>query len=183
MKGAPPRSTHGGHDHTSSLPLGRPRRPPRLARRPALRAVAARARLRLLDGRVDRERRPGRTSPAGKPSTSSASASSPRLLALLTLGLVQPWGERFPRRLVLAAGDVRRDLAGADLGLRLPRLPERRRRLEASSASQATAGTSCCSSATLPLLLWAPLLAAVTWDYSRRTRQWRGSALRSDPAR
>ena len=34
---------------------------------------------------------------AGRASTSSASASSPRARALLTLGLVRPWGERVPR--------------------------------------------------------------------------------------
>ena len=50
-------------------------------------------------------------------------------LALLTLGLVRPWGERFPRRFVLALAGFGAGLAGAAVGLRVPRLPERRRGL------------------------------------------------------
>ena len=98
-------------------------------------------------------------------------------LALLTLGLVRPWGERFPRRLVLALAGVRRDLAGAAVGLRLPRLPERRRGLGRPAVQRRRHVLLFVCYA--PLLLWAPLLAAVTLRLPTTTRAER--ALRSRP--
>jgi hypothetical protein len=101
--------------------------------------------------------------------------------ALLTLGLVKPWGERFPRRLVLGLatfGVISLALLWGYAFRDFPNVAEGSNELGFSDA-----GHVLLLVCYLPLLLWAPLLAAVTWDYSRRTQPWRGSALRSDPAR
>ncbi|MEU8541291.1 hypothetical protein AB0C52_15095 [Streptomyces sp. NPDC048717] len=98
------------------------------------------------------------------------------LLAFLTLGLVRPWGEVFPRRLpllggrrVAPAGATGAALAGAvalcgvaawgayaryaGLGPHIPVSPSQRAVLVACYA---------------PLLAWPPLLAAVAVAYRRR---------------
>ena len=102
-------------------------------------------------------------------------------LALLTLGLVKPWGERFPRTLVLGLatfGVISLALIWGYAFRDFPNVAE-----GSSELGFTDIGHVVLLVCYTPLLLWAPLLAAVTWDYSRRTRQWRGSALRSDPAR
>jgi hypothetical protein len=101
--------------------------------------------------------------------------------ALLTLGLVKPWGLRFPRLLVLGLatfGVISLALLWGYASRDFPNVAEGSNELGFSDAGHVV--LLVCY---LPLLLWAPLLAAVTWDYSRRTRQWRGSALRSGLAR
>ena len=94
--------------------------------------------------------------------------------ALLTLGLVRPWGEHVPdwipadRRPPHPAdgGDrARRDRragAHADLGLRVPRL------LDMPGTRVHDPGWRCCSSRPTAAAAWAPLLAAVTYAYWRR---------------
>ena len=102
-------------------------------------------------------------------------------LALLTLGLVKPWGLRFPRTLVLGLatfGVISLALIWGYAFRDFPNVAE-----GSSELGFTDTGHVVLLACYTPLLLWAPLLAAVTWDYSRRTRQWRGSALRSDPAR
>ena len=102
-------------------------------------------------------------------------------LALLTLGLVKPWGLRFPRTLVLGLatfGVISLALIWGYAFRDFPNVAEGSNELGFTDTGHAVL-LACY----MPLLLWAPLLAAVTWDYSRRTQQWRGSALRSDPAR
>jgi hypothetical protein len=102
-------------------------------------------------------------------------------LALLTLGLVKPWGLRFPRTLVLGLatfGVISLALIWGYAFRDFPNVAE-----GSSELGFTDTGHVVLLVCYTPLLLWAPLLAAVTWDYSRRTRQWRGSALRSDPAR
>jgi hypothetical protein len=94
--------------------------------------------------------------------------------ALLTLGLVRPWGERVPRWIpgiggrrvpprpvvvVAAAGAV--SLAAIwGFAFRNPTLPG----IEFSHP----AWYAVLVASYAPLLLWAPLLAAVTYDYHRR---------------
>ena len=102
-------------------------------------------------------------------------------LALLTLGLVKPWGQRFPRRFVLSLatfGVISLALIWGYAFRDFPNVAEGSNELGFSDT-----GHVVLLACYMPLLLWAPLLAAVTWDYFQRTRQWRGSALRSDPAR
>ncbi|MFD6799115.1 hypothetical protein [Streptomyces cyaneofuscatus] len=96
----------------------------------------------------------------------------------LTLGLVRPWGEFVPRWIPLAAGrPVHHGLAvlAASLGaltvtvlwwvlffgglLTAP-----------SPDPGVSAGEALFVAAYAPLLLWGPLLAAVTWSYHRRHR-------------
>jgi hypothetical protein len=102
-------------------------------------------------------------------------------LALLTLGLVRPWGLRFPRRLVLGLatfGVISLALIWGYAFRDFPNVAE-----GSSELGFSDGGHVLLLVCYTPLLLWAPLLAAVTWDYSRRTRRWRGSALRSGLAR
>lgn len=95
-------------------------------------------------------------------------------VALLTLGLVKPWGERFPRwvpRLagrrippapvvaVAATGAVALQLIVA-FAFRNPGVPG----LGFSSTAWEVLFYACYA----PLLLWAPLTAAVTIAYARR---------------
>ncbi|MCX5202943.1 hypothetical protein OG897_15980 [Streptomyces sp. NBC_00237] len=96
----------------------------------------------------------------------------------LTLGLVRPWGEVFPRWIPRLGGrpvNHRRAVLAASLGalvvtflwwvlffgglLTAPR-PDPRISL----------GEAVFLAAYAPLLLWGPLLAAVTWSYHRRHR-------------
>jgi hypothetical protein len=96
-------------------------------------------------------------------------------LALLTLGLVRPWGERAPRWIPLIGGrdvPVKPVVWTAGLGaLALAAiwayafrdflsLPD----VEFTHDAWHVLLVACYA----PLLLWAPLLAAVTWDYWRR---------------
>jgi hypothetical protein len=98
-------------------------------------------------------------------------------LALLTLGLVRPWGERVPgwfpllggRRLpprlvvgVAGTGAVLLALILATAFRDFPSLPE----MEFSNTGWHVLLVACY----LPLLLWPPLLAAVTFSYHRRHR-------------
>jgi hypothetical protein len=94
--------------------------------------------------------------------------------ALLTLGLVKPWGERVPEwiphiggRAIPARPVVAVAATGAlalqliwTFALRHPDLPG----LEFTSGGW----RALCVACYLPALLWAPLLAAVTYAYYRR---------------
>jgi hypothetical protein len=85
-------------------------------------------------------------------------------LALLGFALVRPWGERFPRRAVVAAAATGAVLVTAiALMFFLPR--DGMSQLEATDTGLAVA-IACY----LPLLLWGPLLAALTVAYHRRSR-------------
>jgi hypothetical protein len=100
-------------------------------------------------------------------------------LALLTLGLVRPWGERVPARVPLIGGRTippRPVVAAASLGALLlaliwgfafrdPTMPG----LTFTSAGWEVLFYACY----VPLLLWAPLLAAVTVAYHRRRHRTR----------
>jgi hypothetical protein len=89
-------------------------------------------------------------------------------LALLTLGLVKPWGLRFPRRVVLAFagfGVVSLALLWGYAFRDFPNVAQGSENLQFSDA-----GYVLLLVCYMPLLLWAPLLAAVTFDYARRTR-------------
>ena len=88
-------------------------------------------------------------------------------LALLTLGLVRPWGERFPRRLVLGLagfGVISLALLWGYAFRDFPNVGEGSDALQFSDAGHVL--LMVCYT---PLLLWAPLLAAVTLNYARRT--------------
>lgn len=93
-------------------------------------------------------------------------------LSLLTLGLVHSWGDRFPARLVVVTA-----LTGAALlaGLCLyyflnhafgwvPRGPV----LVGADDGPRTPPTGWAAATYAPLVLWPPLLAAVTIAYRRR---------------
>jgi hypothetical protein len=96
-------------------------------------------------------------------------------LALLTIGLVRPWGERAPRWIPLIGGrdvPVMPVVWTASLGALalaaiwayafrdFPGLPG----VEFSHDAWRVLLVACYA----PLLLWAPLLLAVTWAYWRR---------------
>ncbi|MFI5588745.1 hypothetical protein ACIA5G_27080 [Amycolatopsis sp. NPDC051758] len=96
-------------------------------------------------------------------------------LALLTLGLVRPWGERVPRWLPLlggrrvtpfaaivpaALGSVALALIWAYAFRAFPDIEG----LRFAEPARHVLVVACY----LPLLLWAPLLAAVTWAYYLR---------------
>lgn len=98
-------------------------------------------------------------------------------LALLTLGLVRPWGERVPKWLPLiggrrvapfaaivpaALGSVALALIWAYAFRAFPDIGS----LEFAGPGWHVLVVVCY----LPLLLWAPLLAAVTWAYWLRRR-------------
>ncbi|WP_410618220.1 hypothetical protein [Amycolatopsis sp. cmx-8-4] len=96
-------------------------------------------------------------------------------LALLTLGLVRPWGERVPRWVPLLGG--RRVVPWAAIGpaaagavalaviwgFAFRDFPD-----FGLVAFSHPAGHVLLVACYLPVLLWAPLLAAVTWSYYRR---------------
>jgi hypothetical protein len=101
-------------------------------------------------------------------------------LALLTLGLVRPWGERAPRWIPLIGGrevPVKPVVWTAGLGALalaaiwgyafrdFPTLPDAEYTHEAWHVLLVACYT--------PLLLWAPLLLAVTWAYWRRRARGR----------
>jgi hypothetical protein len=96
--------------------------------------------------------------------------------ALLTFGLVRPWGERVPawipglagRRIPPAAVIVPAALGALSLQViwTFAFVNFFARGLEFSSAGWEAVLVACYA----PLLLWAPLLAAVTWAYWRRRR-------------
>jgi hypothetical protein len=95
--------------------------------------------------------------------------------ALLTLGLVRPWGERAPAWFPMIGGRCLRPMAvvvpaaaGALLlaliwGYAFRDFPDMDN-LEFSAGGWKALLIVCY----LPLLAWAPLLAAVTWSYFRR---------------
>jgi hypothetical protein len=93
-------------------------------------------------------------------------------LALLTLGLVRPWGLRFPRTFVLSLATFGVISLALIWGYAFRDFPD-----VAGGSSElgfSDAGHVVLLACYAPLLLWAPLLAAVTWDYARRTRPARG---------
>jgi hypothetical protein len=96
-------------------------------------------------------------------------------LALLTFGLVRPWGERVPRwipvlggRRVAPCAAIVPAALGA-LALAVIWAYAFRDFPNLAFATFASTGWQVLLVACyLPLLLWAPLLAAVTWAYYRR---------------
>lgn len=104
-------------------------------------------------------------------------------LALLTLGLVQPWGERVPRWVPVLGGRrvpvfaaVVPALAGAIalMVLWTPILWEwTSSGLIGPAVEPSTGWQVVMFVAYAPLVLWGPLLAAVTFGYWQRRRQER----------
>uniref|UniRef100_A0AAU1M436 ABC transporter permease n=1 Tax=Streptomyces sp. NBC_00148 TaxID=2903626 RepID=A0AAU1M436_9ACTN len=97
------------------------------------------------------------------------------LLALLTLGLVRPWGEVLPRWIPLVGGrrpNPRAKTVAASLGAAVLTL------LLAQFAfwwafphpDMTPLGSTIAGILYLPLVAWGPLLAAVTLDHHRRRR-------------
>jgi hypothetical protein len=91
-------------------------------------------------------------------------------LALLSFGLVRPWGERVPWRVPLIGGrrlPPRRVIAAAGAGALLAWLfflpSDNMGQMEATDAGLVVA-VACY----LPLLLWGPLLLALTVAHHRR---------------
>jgi hypothetical protein len=84
------------------------------------------------------------------------------LAALATLGLVRPWGRRFPPRLVVAVASFGVVSLAFIWGFAFRNFPDVG--LEFSHGFWHVLLVVCYT----PLLLWAPLLAAVTYDYYRR---------------
>lgn len=101
--------------------------------------------------------------------------------ALLTLGLVRPWGERLPdwiprfggiplkrRTVVVVAGT---GAAAMFLLWDVVTLVQLLMGVEDDSPGHPTGGWQTLLNLTyLPLMLWGPLLAAVTYSYHRRRR-------------
>ncbi|MFJ8627807.1 hypothetical protein ACIRD3_33905 [Kitasatospora sp. NPDC093550] len=103
-------------------------------------------------------------------------------LALLTLGLVRPWGLVTPRWIPLIGGRRVRPLAAvvpALLGsliltaLGMEGLFGRWAGNLAEPDSPRGFAAVVMTLAYLPLVAWGPLLGAVTLDYARRTVRWR----------
>ncbi|MFE9697599.1 hypothetical protein [Streptomyces sp. NPDC006270] len=97
------------------------------------------------------------------------------LLALLTLGLVRPWGETTPRWIPVIGGRTVRPLAAvvpAAVGaLALTAIWATMPWWWAYSHPDMTsAGSLLVGVIYQPLVLWGPLLGAVTVSYYRRTR-------------
>ncbi|MFD7452601.1 hypothetical protein [Kitasatospora sp. NPDC059827] len=97
-------------------------------------------------------------------------------LTLLTLGLVQPWGEVVPRRLPLIGGRRVAPLAAvvpALLGAAVVMLLTIPRAGGFGGAPGAPTGPALflMDACYAPLLLWGPLLAVVTLAYYRRRRR------------
>jgi hypothetical protein len=99
------------------------------------------------------------------------------LAALLTLGLVRPWGERVPRWLPVLGGrriPPRPVVAVAATGAVVLELIWLFGFMNYVSHDRMTFSSpwweAILIAAYLPLLAWAPLLGAVTWAYQRRRR-------------
>lgn len=95
--------------------------------------------------------------------------------AVLTLGLVRPWGRRVPRRVPFAGGrDVPRRAVLVPAWLGVATLAVLWTPLLTWWAmphdDMTDLGHTLVGLLYLPLVAWAPLLAAVTWSYQRRTR-------------
>jgi hypothetical protein len=102
-------------------------------------------------------------------------------LALLTLGLVRPWGEVVPRWVPWVGGrvvPVRAAVAAGALGAVAVTVvsvvsaavwfgPDNMGDPDSPHGWQGALMTACYA----PQLLWGPLLAVVTWAYLRRRRQ------------
>lgn len=102
-------------------------------------------------------------------------------LALLTIGLVQRWGEVPPRWVPLLGGRRMRPkiVTGvAGTGAVLLTLLTLSQLILWQSIDESTLGSEDLTGQSrlvmglcyLPLLAWGPLLGAVTWDYHRRNR-------------
>lgn len=96
------------------------------------------------------------------------------VLALLTLGLVQRWGERFPPRFVVTTAATGAGLLLAVYAYvalnKVFGFVERGPVLVGPDQPDVPPPGWDVLVLYLPLLLWAPLVLAVTWDYRRRHR-------------
>ncbi|AJC54245.1 hypothetical protein GZL_01649 [Streptomyces sp. 769] len=97
------------------------------------------------------------------------------LLALLTLGLVRPWGEVLPRWIPLVGGrrpNPRAVTVAAGLGAGALTLGLTQFALwwAFPHPNMTPLGNTIAGFLYLPLVAWGPLLAAVTIDYHRRRR-------------
>lgn len=95
--------------------------------------------------------------------------------ALLSLGLVRPWGERIPRWVPLVGGRPIRPMAvvvPAFLGaaILLVMWTQLLFWWSIPHDDMTPAGSTVVGLLYLPLVAWAPLLAAITVDYYRRHR-------------
>ncbi|MHA7962311.1 hypothetical protein ACX9I7_31755 [Streptomyces sp. L500] len=98
------------------------------------------------------------------------------LLALLTLGLVRPWGEMLPRWIPLVGGrrpDPRMVTVAAGLGAGVLTLGLAQFAFwwAFPHPGMTPGGNTLAGLLYLPLVAWGPLLAAVTLDYRRRRRR------------
>ena len=99
------------------------------------------------------------------------------LAALLTLGLVRPWGEVVPR-LIPVLGDRRVPVravvivacAGAAAIALICAWAVRGFVLGLGPSMFSPAGLAVLTVCYVPLLAWSPLLLAVTWSYGKRHR-------------
>jgi hypothetical protein len=113
--------------------------------------------------------------PAGEAASIVGLSIVSEAVALLTLGLVQPWGERVPVWIPLAGGHrvppaaaIAPATAGAAALLFIWGFAVRNY-LVLDAFTFSHAGWEVLMAACyLPLLLWAPLLGAVTYAYYRR---------------
>ncbi|MFG2181513.1 hypothetical protein ACGFLS_22720 [Streptomyces abikoensis] len=97
------------------------------------------------------------------------------LLALLTLGLVRPWGEVLPRWMPLVGGrrpDPRTVTVAGGLGAGALALGLTQFALwwAFPHPNMTPGGNTLAGSLYLPLIAWGPLLAAVPLGYHRRRR-------------
>lgn len=105
-------------------------------------------------------------------------SSTTECLALLTIGLVRPWGEVLPdwvpmlggRRIPSLAASVPAAVGAVLLTLLWAMNPVLFTDLFHDPLEPQGGWRTLMASCYLPLMLWGPLLGAVTWDYRRRTK-------------
>jgi len=103
--------------------------------------------------------------------------------ASLTLGLVRPWGERFPRWLPIAGGRrvpvlmaVVAAVVGASVVMTIGVMSIVHWDQVSGFADRPDSGWArLMAGCYLPALSWGPMLLAVTWDYWRRHRTGSGT--------
>ncbi|WP_406280584.1 hypothetical protein [Embleya sp. NBC_00896] len=100
---------------------------------------------------------------------------STELAALLTLGLVRPWGEVPPRWVPFVGGkrmrpEIVEKVAWVGVGVLVVLWGQMLFWWAVSHDDMTNAGTNVVGVLYQPLVLWPLLLAAVTWSYRRRHR-------------